>query len=110
MIDEGATSRLQAALNETFELRTLTPTLRTLLEQVLVDSPGHDTGMRDDRGIGARLLRTFRDQRRPLAGPSTLVIQDEARHAPRGHPSARYYPSYAAERDEREGSRSEALT
>jgi hypothetical protein len=111
VIDEArhveAYSRL---LHEKFQLAyPITPTLRTLLENVLSDSRWDMTylGMQVlIEGLALAAFAQIRDQaQNPLAAAvNAYVMQDEARHVAFGRLALRdYYPQLTqAERDERE--------
>src|SRR5690349_10154994 len=117
VIDEArhveAYSRL---LHEKFRLAyPITPTLRTLLENVLSDSRWDMTylGMQVlIEGLALASFASIRDQaKNPLAAAvNAYVMQDEARHVAFGRLALRdYYPQLSqAERDEREEFAAEA--
>jgi len=117
VVDEArhveAYSRL---LHEKFQLAyPITPTLKSLLEDVLNDSRWDMTylGMQVlIEGLALASFATIRDQaQNPLAASvNAYVMQDEARHVAFGRLSLRdYYPQLSqAERDEREEFAAEA--
>jgi hypothetical protein len=111
VIDEARHVEAYARLlHEKFELAyPITPTLRRLLEQVLVDPRWDMTylGMQVlIEGLALASFAQIRDQsKNALAGAvNAYVMQDEARHVAFGRIALRdYYPQLTqAERDERE--------
>ena len=98
-------------LHEKLELvYPLNPNLRSLLDDVISDSPlGHDVPRHAgaDRGAGPRRLRADPQPGAPSRSGKAInayVMQDEARHVMFGRLALRdYYPQLTeAERDERE--------